>query len=281
MSLINSINRNMPLHSRKEEKETSFYISYLKASYTIEASFIMPLFITLILFGVFLFRIVQIQTGIQKSIDEASRKAAVVADINVNEKGLSNEAQLVGSIAYAELLIRQNEVPTQYILGNQLGITFFESSAEGNYIDLKVKYAIKYPIGLLGRYTYVISQESRSRKWVGYDLEESSFDGNYVYMTTHGTVYHTNYHCPYLNPSIRQVSYKNVSGERNKSGGKYYPCKDCHGDNTNTSVYVTDYGTLYHSNISCINLRRTIKKVLYEEIKDKYGICHKCEGKEE
>ena len=260
--------------SLENNKETSFYASRKRGSFSIEAAIVMPLFITLMMFGVFLFRVIQVETGVQKAIDAATRKASV-EEVLVGED-ISDEALLASTIAYADVQIKKNHVPVTYISSGLLGIDYLSSSAKGNYIDLTAKYSIKFPIGLLGKYNYRIEQKSVSRKWIGYDSEENAWDGEYVYVTPYGTVYHRNYNCPYLNPSIRQVSLSSIKSLRNESGAKYYAC-GCVKKNSSV-VYITDYGRQYHSDLNCRKLKRTVNKVLYDEVKDRMPACSKCCG---
>lgn len=77
---------------------------------------------------------------------------------------------------------------------------------------------------------------------------------------------------------------------RNNSGSKYYECKVCKkntddketddketGDTKTNSVYYTEYGTCFHSNSMCTELRRNIQKVKKSDIKDR-KLCEKCSG---
>ena len=265
--------------NRSKDKEASIYASRLNASYTLEAAVVLPVFITLMVFGIFLFRILEVQAGVQQGMDMASRTMAVVSfsdDDSESEK--SDTAILASTIAYAELLNKQNNIPTSYIYGGLLGLNYGSSTVEGNYIDLKVNYKMRFPVGLLGRFTFDISQTAKCRKWVGYDPSENSIDGEYVYVTAYGTVYHRDYNCSYLNPSVRAVSASSVSSLRNSSGGKYYPCSDCNAGKDSGTVYITDYGTVYHSKSNCSAIKRSIRRVLLEKVKDTMGCCSKCGG---
>ena len=174
----------------------------LRASFTIEAAVVLPIFLTLMIYGIFLMRILEVQSGVQRAIDEASRSMAVGC---TSEDESGAVGLMASTIAYANVLIKTDNVPTSYVNGGMAGIDYSESSADGNYIDLKVNYKIKFPIGLLGKFTFSITQESRNRKWIGYDPSEGTDGNTYVYITTYGTVYHTDYNCTYLNPSVRQL----------------------------------------------------------------------------
>ena len=280
-------------------KEMPIYASFkrrgVKASYTIEAAIIMPLFITLMVFGMFTFRLIQVESGMQKSLNTAARTMAVTLG-NVAHKGESDvdvdtsedepsvkfelsEAGLeAATIALAGVEIYKNKVPLEFIDFGAAGINLYETNVEGNYIDLKASYRMTFPVGLLGNIGFDVSQRARTRKWVGYDKAENITDGTYVYITEHGEAYHTNYYCTYLNPSVHPISAGDVSAARNNGGGTYSPCEKCKPPKNPSGgmLYITDYGRAYHSDINCKEIKHNIKKVLYEDVKDKMRPCSKC-----
>ncbi len=287
-------NKKVPiLHSICNKKEMPFYASFRKASYTIEAAIIMPLFITLMIFGMFMFRILQVESGMQQSIDVASRTMAVTLG-NVSNEGESNNdvkqddenptvsgelseaALLTATIGMAGVEIASHQVPLEFIDGGPVGLNFLESDVSGNYIDLKVSYTMTFPVGLLGDYSFDVSQRARNRKWVGYDKSEGNEEGQYVYITDHGEVYHTNYFCTYLNPSVHRIGIHEAEERRNKSGGKYYECQRCKNKKPSGFLYITDYGNAFHNDINCTEIKHNIKKVLLEEVKDTMNPCSKC-----
>ncbi len=102
------------------------------------------------------------------------------------------------------------------------------------------------------------------RAWVGYTWESFSHPAGeeIVYITPGGSVYHRDRDCSHLRLSVRQISQDELDGERNQSGGRYYSCEYCvrSGENGGT-VYITDHGGSYHSNINCQGLKRTIEAV--------------------
>ncbi len=277
-------------------KEIPFYASLKKASYTIEAAVIMPLFITLMVFGMFLFRLLEVQSGVQQSIDAASRTMAVSlgnlandgksdkdVDTNGNDptiKGELSEAVLLAStIALSGVEIAEHNVPIQFVDGGVLGFNFTNTNVDGNYVDIQVEYQLTFPVGLLGNYTYDVSQRARTRKWVGFDKYENTTDSRYVFVTEKGEAYHMNYNCTYLNPSVHRLPIEELNSARNKGGAKYYQCKRCKGKVTKGFVFITDYGTACHGDINCTEIKHNIRKVLYEEVKDTMRPCSKCAGK--
>lgn len=275
------------------QSEMPFYASSQKASYTIEAAVIMPLFITLMVFGIFIFRVLQVQSGVQQSINVASRTMSVAlgnlanagtSDTDVDTRGTDptlkgklSEGALIGAVA-AKTAVEMTErhVPIEFIDGGAAGFNFIGSSFEGNYVDIKVDYQMTFPVGLLGQYTFDVTQRARTRKWVGYDKNEDTTDSKYVFITEKGERYHMNYHCTYLNPSVHRLPIEELEAARNKGGAKYYRCERCKGKTTKGFVFITDYGTSFHGDINCSEIKHNIKKVLYEEVKDAMPACSKC-----
>ena len=52
---------------------------------------------------------------------------------------------------------------------------------------------------------------------------------------------------------------------RNESGGKYYPCELCGKKVSGMGVYITNYGSKYHTSMSCGGLKRKIYAVPISE----------------
>ncbi len=295
-----TININKKTHQITKTKsflrETPFYASLKKkGSYTIEAAVILPLFLTLMVFGMFLFRVLQVQSGVQHAIDISSRVMAVTLG-DVSNKGksdkdvepseedknitgeISEKGLLIATVAMAGVEIKKEKVPLEFIDGGPIGFNFLKTNVDGNYIDVRVSYRMTFPLGLLGKYSFGVDQRARCRKWVGYDKDEFMTDSEYVYITEKGEVYHRNYHCPYINPVVRRVPKSQINDRRNKGGGTYDECKRCRGKQPEGFYYVTDYGTAFHNSIDCKEIKHEIKKVPLEDIKDKMPPCSKCGG---
>ena len=119
------------------------------------------------------------------------------------------------------------------------------------------------------------------KTWTGYVKTYAAGigDNELVYVTETGIVYHRNYQCTYLEPSVRSVAKTQLGELRNSSGGIYHLCERCGwmpGNDGN--CYVTDYGDRYHTSLSCSGLKRKVYTVPLSEVKGK-GACSKCGGK--
>lgn len=241
----------------------------LSASYTVEAAVAIPFFLGMMIFAIFYMRIMQVEFGIQKVLDETAQQAAVLCsgeeNITLGELRLLCNGRM-----------EKEEIPLSFIKGGILGISYGESTVEGNYIVLQVSYDVEFPIQLFGKLRWNRRLLSINRKWVGWDPNEEGALGNYVYVTEYGTVYHLRRQCPYLNPGIIAIPYHQVSDKRNESGAKYKACKGCGAKKVKSGVvYITEYGDVYHRTLHCVGLRRTIHRIPLTEVGDR-GPCKKC-----
>lgn len=146
-------------------------------------------------------------------------------------------------------------------------------------IDLRVSYRVKPFVELLGFDGFLISQRYYGKAWTGYDAFGSVSDmiseDPMVFVTQTGTVYHLNRNCTYLNPSVEAVAAETAGSRRNVSGARYIPCGACHAAGAGKEVYITSYGSSYHSRLDCPGLKRTIYTVPLSEVGGK-GKCSKC-----
>ena len=117
------------------------------------------------------------------------------------------------------------------------------------------------------------------RGWVGKSgysgrgKEDASQDSAHrtVYVTEHGSVYHTNPDCSHLRVTIIPVSKSRLTSARNVNGGKYKKCPYCGNHNTG-QYYVDPYGNCYHTSVNCSSLKRTV----HEMDLDECGHMHEC-----
>ena len=242
--------------------------SRLRATYTIEAAVVMPVYVCLAVVIFLFFHAFTVSWGVQVAAYEAARETA-----------LSGEADegvlLAANIALAQSRIAGEHLPTQHIRGGQLGINFLASSVDEQDIRLIASYDMPLPVRMFQVRIFKGAISVRARRWVGFNPHEGEEGTEDVYVTEYGRVYHTTTSCPYLDLTIQAVSKDAVASLRNLSGAKYYKCPLCKSDGS--MVYVTDYGTNYHGTVGCSGLKRTIYQMSKKEAQNKgYGACSKC-----
>ena len=255
---------------KSTEKETPFCTR--RASFTIEAAVIFPLFAGFLVSILFFFQVMRIQQSVETSLQYTAREMAVYSYEKRIDKTAINVA--AAQIMFASELSKTS-CPVQYVSGKKIHLDYLTSSVAGDYIDLQVHYEVKLPISLFGKVKLPMVQMVKARKWTGFhgEQETDALDG-FVYVTPHGTVYHTSLDCAYLDLSIRGVGKDELEGLRNKEGSIYKKCGSC-GTCDTGRVYITDYGNCYHTSLSCSGLKRTVYLIRRTEAVG-YGACKKC-----
>ena len=244
-----------------------------KASYTVEASMTLPLFVFLCACVLVFFRVLTVEWGVSVALNETARETAVAFADKSGEAGLTEKAVMLtrGRIA-------ANKTPLSAVYLGIAGMNFSESRVDEKDVYLAVSYRIPLPVSVFGIRDVSVSQCARAHRWVGFDPSEGvggESGGDTVYITQTGKAYHKDRGCSYLNPSIRPVALSSVSHERNSSGHKYYECPLCKGKAA--MVYITTYGENYHTDIRCSGLKRTISATTEKDAKKKgYHACSKC-----
>lgn len=260
-SLFN-YNRSPQIRTRYKyitSKGTSLYTCH-KASLTVEAVIVIPLMVSFLVIFLFFFRVLQVQVAVEEALMYAGRQVAVESSV------VSSEEMLFVS-AEARMLAALSETPEvdEYVENGILGISLLQSEFDGREILLRAEYTIPVPVGFFGLKDIELVSENRFQKWIGNSIDNENGDG--VYVTKNSEVYHSSLSCRVLDLSVKTVIFSEVENLRGLSGQKYFACSRCV-ETSNKSVYVycTDYGRLYHEDIKCSALKRTVEKISIEEI---------------
>lgn len=260
-------NRKILPDNKRHRHTPPFYNYRLRGTYTIEAAVIMPVFVCLAVFILLFFRILSVEWGIEASAFEVARESAIVED-----------SQTVAVVAATSASCIKNKTPLQYIKGGVAGVNYMGSEVSDKDVIISANYTVKVPVGIFGKLSWNINQQKIARRWIGYDPYEDSDESEDVFVTENGSAYHKSMGCVYLDPSIRATTGAMLETERNLSGNKYVACDRCHPSGSG-ALYVTNYGTVYHSTVTCSSLRRTINRIaLKDAISNGYHSCSKCGG---
>lgn len=263
----------------------------IKASMTVEASLLLPLFILLFMNLLSMIEVYRIHANVAVSLWERGREETVgvylrkraETFVQISEKSGGDELQaLIGSFSgQAKVAKNLEDYPIweKIVTGGKEGFFVSEQIETDGTIRIGCDYQIHPLFAALTPVAKGMKNQYYGHAWVGYIHSGEADDGEetYVFITENGTVYHRNRGCSYLNPSIQQIRPQEVGDLRNKSGAIYYACALCEGQGRAGECYITDYGTNYHTSISCSGLKRTIYEVKLSEVGSK-GACSKCGG---
>ena len=102
-----------------------------------------------------------------------------------------------------------------------------------------------------------------------------------AYIVRNGQVYHTKPDCTYIRISVTSERYENLPELRNESGKRYEKCRYCSAQQEPSDrIYITRYGEVYHSDLNCSRIKRTVRTISMAQARETYRICSKC-AKEE
>lgn len=263
---INHINRRSPQQRTKKSipvlrQRTSFCIRH-KASYAIEVAVVIPFITAFLVMLLSIFRILQIQCLVDEALIYAGRRTAVESSVVESEEllFLSMEAYFMEAL-YEEPLIHR------YVENGVWGIQLWESRIGNPLLYLKAEYQVKIPVLFWNIGQLEFTSCNTFRRWNTGCYEKN--DKDYVYITPTGEVYHASTACRVLDLNIHGINISQISIIRGKNGQKYYECNKCDWENKNGKVYYTDYGSRYHKSLHCSFLKRTIKRILLEEVEER------------
>lgn len=250
-------------HKYKCNQETSFCI-YRKGSLTVEAAVVFPLTAGFLLTILFFFRVLFVQASVEEALVYAGRAVAVESCLTDTEEVLFLSAE--GLVKYVLL---EDEDVNRYVTGGVLGVSLLGSQFSGKEIVLQANYMVEFPIKFFGYKGIWLISENRFVKWKG-DLYSGNAEEEWVYITETGSVYHKDTSCRSLDLSIQEGLLTEVSLYRGANGQTYDSCDRCMEDvQEGHRIYFTDYGSLYHGQLSCSALKRTISKVQLSEVGEK------------
>lgn len=262
---------------------------------TVEASLLLPLFIMLFMNLLSVIEVYRIHSSVAISLWERGREEAVkeAAEAFLRKQaedspGVSEERTverlqaILGSFGDRNRIVKNLEtypVWKRIVAGQRAGFSVSEKTEDDGTIRIDCSYRIHPLFTALTPVGKTLENHYYGHAWVGYvHSGETDEQGEiYVYITETGSVYHKNRGCSYLNPSIRQVQAGEIENLRNTGGAVYYGCSLCHISGGERMYYVTDYGTSYHTNITCSGLKRTIYEVKMNETGGR-SACSKCGG---
>lgn len=278
----------------------------LRASLTVEAAFVLPLFLYFLIAFLYFIQIFTVQEQLQACITKMGLNLAKTAyifkdfpdakdllsfDVSIfgeeYDLGLEELADNLASDGilriYAEKYLDTDQINNSCIVGGFDGISFYGSSLfdESNYIDIIVNYEVRIPVKIFIIDELQMVQRVKLRCWTGYEVAaayqtEEEDKETTVYVTESGSVYHKSESCSHIKLSIRTVIGIPVN-QRNDNGGKYYPCESCCKGTQGeyTTYYITSDGTRYHSSRTCSRIKRSVKSILISEIGSRTP-CKRC-----
>ena len=252
-----------------------------RGSAVVEACVVIPLFLFMMLFVMYVYRMLFADAHIHQCLAEATvycaqrcyledRLMSSPEENGSEVKEYADINSLVNTgIIYAQFrkYIGDDEYVEQVVAGGKNGIIItVDKDKDNNKIFIaKAVYYTELKIPILGSFRMLRSNEVKEKAFLGYSAEEAGDDSDiYVYITPNESVYHLSRTCTHLAISVRTTN----------GHGNYEPCSFC-GKDKGSKVYVTDSGNAYHYNINCLGLKRTVMRVKKSEVAG-LKVCSRC-----
>lgn len=252
----------------KDGERASLFTSF-KGSITVEASLVLPLFFFAVCCLCYLLEIMAIQMTVRTAAHSAGKeiaKEAYAVPLVLPSKVEDDIAELIG----------RERMDRSIIKGGSGGLDCSKTriSAQSGVLQMNVEYKVVLPFSIFGMLSLSCEEQFQIKGWTGYVKGGFVSDReDVVYITDTGLVYHRDYHCTYLELSIRMVAKDEVENLRNENHEKYYRCEKCGG--VGNCVYITGQGNRYHSSLGCSGLKRSVYAVPVSEVQGK-GACSRC-----
>lgn len=262
-----------------------------RASMTLEAAMVLPLFLFAILNLLAAVNDIALHVRMQTAMHQTGLTLARYAYAYERiSQGFPLPESALADVAFSQTYVKEkveNAVGEAYfasmgVHGGAEGVSFLQSEiTTGDTVTLIASYRMDALFLPEQFSSFRMINRVCLRKWTGYDNAAGAEQGDaaqrMVYIAEHGTVYHDSRNCYHLNVTIRQTSGERLAGERNSSGGRYTACELCGGRRQSGVFYVSEDGTRYHTTAACSGLRRTVRAVPVSEIGSRTP-CHNCGG---
>ncbi len=258
------------LVSPEKKRAKALQLACRTGSFTVEAAFVVPLFLFAAVVVIGLFPMLKLQTEVNSALQYAARiRATAYQSDEITLGTVLTKSEQTLFFSYLE----EHGFEESVLPDGLDSIALRVVDPTDDYVTLVASYDAQLPIAFWNLTSLPVEQCVKMKKWTGAsDTDADGEEDLYVYITPTGSAYHSTPDCSYLKLSTRSVSVSELTSLRNKNGGIYYPCKCYNGGGT---VYITDYGTEYHSDLECSSLKRTIYKVTLDEVGDRHA-CSKC-----
>ncbi len=242
-----------------------------RASITIEASLVIPIFLFAILCLIYTMEIQALQIQIRFAVENAAKEEAAQMGVVPVVNAVRLKHNIVNQIG-------KERLDHSIIINGAEGIRCNQSylSVFHDEIHVKAQYKIRLPFPKFTKMELPLHQELIVKAWTGKKnkTQEEGADA-IVYLTKYGRVYHEDSACTYLAPSINYVSYNKIGKLRNRYGEKYKRCAKCSYGKPISGVYISEQGNKYHHSLNCSGLKRSIYAVKRSEVGGRKG-CSKC-----
>ena len=265
--------------NRKNLKRTSPNTPLeLKASITVEAAIVIPMFIFVMMNLSSVFYIYDLYSEVD---DLLYRNAKQISDYAYAYEEVVDENCAIDFVSDVAIILSVQSEMNRMLEGHPVldGKVLLLGSEilEDDMISLIATYQVKPIYSFMGFSKFRFMNVCKIRAFTGYEVElekDEEEGGEYVYVTKKGKVYHKSLNCTYIKVNTTAVNAKDIGDYKSKSGEKYTACEIC-GDEPAAKYYITNYGNRYHTTVNCSSIKRDVIKISIHDVGNRTP-CSKC-----
>ncbi len=262
------------------------YDRALKASLTVEAAMVLPLFI---FFAVTLMQPMiwlDDQRKLQTVTEVFGEELSQLAYLDGSESGADESSSLTFTDVTAGAALK---LLTMEFMDNAV-IKTSKLSDENGDIRLEVSFYRRPPFAGFFSPAVVMNAGTVRRPWTGLDGklksagssgQEQDSEETMVFIGKTMTRYHLFRDCHYLSNDYSTMSESEAQQTKNSAGSYYKPCAKCASTGQASAiVYVTPSGGHYHRDPDCPSMRSYVSVVPLSEV-EYLGCCSYCARKKD
>ena len=259
-----SVNKNHIKNIHTLQFEKAFCRHSLQGSMTVEAALIIPMVFMVWIACISWTSIVYVHETVQHFLGEEALEMSI-------------EAESADAIFSWLKTFRFEELEK----GGIESVYGFDLSGsrildDGETVLLKATYRIRLLRGIIPIPELKMSNQIYTKAWTGGRTRASDESGlvqaeEFVFITEHGRVYHTDPMCSHIHLSIYMVDQNGIDC--------YDACDKCIDakDHMGSTYYITESGEHYHSRLGCSGLKRQVNTVVMsQENIMGYSQCSRC-----
>ncbi len=230
---------------------------------TIEASFVIPLFLFFMLAMSGIYMILLAEAHIHQSLaaatDYTAKQYYLKRNLLLSSRVRNQFTTYIGNDYYVEHFVEGGS--------NGISISVKRDRNNKNVILVTAKYKAKLVLPLLGTYSLDLSNQIKQKTFVGFTEEDSLKQESYVYVTPNKEAYHMRRDCTHLMLDVSALS--------SSKKGNYQVCHYCKTEKAQGVIYIAKNGTVYHNDRGCVGLKRTVRRVSRKSVEG-LGACTRC-----
>ena len=256
-------------------RRTVFAPPILRASMTIEAAMLLPVFILMMLNLYLVIDMLHLQAITNWHLHQLGSRICAYGYLPETLLGSEDGYELLdvaldSGVMYLYVL---DEIQRAIDFPDRIYVTSASILEDG---EVEIVLTYNYPLfATLGKTTEIWLQSVYlGHAWGGAENLEETGD---VFVTTNGEVYHLYSDCSHLKLSIVQMPAERLGDYEKMEGMKFVPCKKCENENEPDTVYITMEQGRVHYDKGCAGLKRDVVMKELDWAKAQYALCQRCE----